>query len=209
MGDVPRFSARQSAKYIFTQPCRENTASARSTVKEKYVGKATKEGLSRSKRGLAYKTSVGFLWSSSGDNSSADASCFGLGAVLLQKQLNDELRPIAYMSRAMTPTEKRYAQIEKEALALTWAYERFSGYLFGLQFHLQTDHKPLVSFFSKKNLDELPIWVQRFRLRLMQYSFTISHVAGKDLAIADALSRAPFSEPTADDLRLQNKQVHL
>ena len=79
--------------------------------------------------------------------------------MLLQKQLNGELRPIAYMSRAMTP---RYAQIEKEALALTWAYERFSGYLFGLQFHLQTDHKPLVPFFSNKNLDELPIRVQRF-----------------------------------------------
>ena len=56
--------------------------------------------------------------------------------------------------------------------------------------------------FSNKNLDELPIWVQRFQLRLMRYSFMISHVAGKDLAIADALSRAPFSEPTADDLLL-------
>ena len=134
---------------------------------------------------------------------SADASSFGLGAVLLQKQLKGELRPIAYVSRAIRPTEKRYAQIEKEALALTWACERFSDYLIGLQFHLQTDHKPLVPLFSNKNLDELPIRVQRFRLRLMRYSFTISHVAGKDLAIADALSRAPVSEPTADDLLLQ------
>ena len=103
----------------------------------------------------------------------------------------------------MTPTEKRYAQIEKEALPLAWGCERFSDYLIGLQFHLHTDHKPLVSLLSNKNLDELPIRVQRFRLRLMRYSFTISHVAGKDLAIADALSRAPDSEPTADDLLLQ------
>ena len=89
--------------------------------------------------------------------------------MLLQKQLKGELRPIAYVSRAMTPTEKRYTQTEKEALALTWACERFSDYLIGLQFHLQTDHKPLVPLFSNKNLDELPIWVQRFRLRLMRY----------------------------------------
>ena len=65
--------------------------------------------------------------------------------MLLQKQLNGELRPIAYVSRAMTPTEKSYAHIENEALALTWACERFSDYLIGLQFYLQTDHKPLFS----------------------------------------------------------------
>ncbi len=55
----------------------------------------------------------------------------------------------------MTPTE-RYAQIEKEALALTWACERSSDYLLGLDFLIQTDHMPL---FSVKALEELPIRV--------------------------------------------------
>ena len=73
---------------------------------------------------------------------SADASSFGLGTVLLQMQKSGELRPIAYASRAMTPTEVRYAQIEKEALALTWACEKFGDYLVGLKFHIITDHKP-------------------------------------------------------------------
>ena len=136
---------------------------------------------------------------------SADASSHGLGAVLLQRQNSGDLQPVAYISRAMTPTEKRYAQIEKEALAFTWACERLSDYLIGLRFHIQTDHKPLVPLFSSKNLDELPVRIERFRMRMMQFLFTISHVPGKDLAIADTLSRAPASTPTADDESLQHE----
>ena len=75
---------------------------------------------------------------------SADASLIGLGAVLTQKQQSGKWFPIAYTSRALTPTEGRYAQIEKEALAITYACERFQEYLIGKSFHVHTDHKPLV-----------------------------------------------------------------
>ena len=130
---------------------------------------------------------------------SADASSFGLGAVLLQKQSDGENKPVAYISRSMTSTEQRYAQIEKEALAFTWACERLSDYLIGLKFHIWTDHKPLVPLFSTKHLEEMPIRVQRFRLRMMRYDFSISHVPGKQLLIADALSRSTSRDPTDDD----------
>lgn len=106
---------------------------------------------------------------------SADASSFGLGAVLLQRQHTGDLKPVAYVSRSVTPTKQRYAQIEKEALAFTWACERLSGYLIGLKFHIHTDHNPLVPLFSTKHLEELPIRVQRFRLRMMRFHFSISH----------------------------------
>ena len=78
---------------------------------------------------------------------SADASSFGIGAVLLQVQEDGRKAPVMYISRALTPTEQNYAQIEKEALAMTWACEKFHCYLFGSEepFLIETDHKPLVT----------------------------------------------------------------
>ena len=123
---------------------------------------------------------------------SADSSSFGLGAVLLQKQSDGKWGPVAYASRALTPTEQRYAQVEKEALATTWACERFHMFIFGRSFEVETDHKPLVSLLGSKLLDELPPRILRFRLRLMKYKYTIFHVPGKKIATADTLSRAPL-----------------
>lgn len=96
------------------------------------------------------------------------------------------------------------SQIE-EALAFTWACERLSDYLIGLTFHIQTDHKPLVLLFSFKNIDDLPLRIQRFRLRMLRFNFSIAHVPGKLLAIADALSRAPVNTPTITDQELTDE----
>ncbi|KAL7881030.1 hypothetical protein SRHO_G00032840 [Serrasalmus rhombeus] len=123
---------------------------------------------------------------------SADASSFGLGGVLTQRQPDGVWKPIVFISRGMSDTERHYAQIEKEALAATWACERLSSYLLGLKFRLETDHKPLVPLLSTKALDELPPRVLRFRLRLLRFSFDIVHVPGKSLITADTLSRAPI-----------------
>ena len=72
----------------------------------------------------------------------ADASKHSLGAALLQKEQIGWL-PVSYASRTMTETEQRYAQIEKEALAVTWACQKFDFLLVGRTFLIETDHKPL------------------------------------------------------------------
>ena len=81
-------------------------------------------------------------------------------------------------------------KIEKEALALTWACRWLADYLVGLQFHIETDHKPLVLLLGTKHL---PIRVQHFRMWLMRFLFTISNVPGKHLITAVALSRTPIT----------------
>ena len=134
---------------------------------------------------------------------SADASFYGLGAVLMQK-LESSWTPVAFASRTMTETERRYAKIEKEALAITWACENFSTYILGMRFLIETDHKPLVPLLGTKHLDSLPPRILRFRLRLGRYNYDITHVPGKLLYTADTLSRAPA--PTDEnDSRLQEE----
>lgn len=86
---------------------------------------------------------------------SADASSYGLGAALLQKT-NSSWKPVAFASRVMSDTERRYTQVEKEALAITWACERFSTYILGKLFTIETDHKPLIPLLGDKSLNSLP-----------------------------------------------------
>ncbi|UYV72119.1 hypothetical protein LAZ67_9001873 [Cordylochernes scorpioides] len=98
-----------------------------------------------------------------------DASSYGLGAVLLQKSEDGYQKAVAYASRTMSETEKRWAQIEKESLAIVWAYEMTPRIL-------------------------------RLRLRMMRYSYSIHHTPGKNIVVADALSRSPIKISHEKDL---------
>ena len=128
---------------------------------------------------------------------SADASSYGLGAVLMQR-VDLKWKPVAYASRMMMETEKRYAQIEKEALAAIWACEKFSMYILGKRFLIKTDHKSLVPLLGSKHLDSLPPRVLRFRLRLARFDYSIVHIPGKSLYTADTISRAPSTSDLLD-----------
>ena len=93
----------------------------------------------------------------------ADAGPEGRGAVLLQFQ-EGEWRAASYASRNLTEVERRYAQTEKEALALVWACERFTLYVYGRDFELETNHKPLECIFRSRSKPWARIerWVLRF-----------------------------------------------
>ena len=104
-----------------------------------------------------------------------DASDGGLGAGLLQDGL-----PVVYASRALTATERKYAQIEKELFAIVFACEKFDQYVYVREkVHVQSDHKPLEVTF-KKPLVTAPKRLQRMLLRLQRYSLdvTYTHDAG-------------------------------
>ena len=99
-------------------------------------------------------------------------------------------QPVAYSSRALTPAETRYAQIEKELLAIVWACDRFEAYIYGRQMvHVETDHQPL-EWIVKKPLNSAPTRLQQMLLRLQRYSLDIKYKKGKHMYLADTLSRA-------------------
>lgn len=114
-----------------------------------------------------------------------DASAVGLGAVLIQFK-NCRPRVISFASKSLTNTEKAYPPIEKEALGIVWAVERFKIYLLGIIFELETDHRPLETLFSTTSKPTARI--ERWLLRLQAFKFKVVYRKGS-ANLADCLSR--------------------
>ena len=129
----------------------------------------------------------------------ADACSYGLGGALIQEDARKNREIVSYASRTLTECEKRHSQIEKEALALAFAAERFKEYIIGLNVILETDHNPLIQVLQTKPLDELTPRLQRIRMRLMRYNYKVVYVPGKLLVLADFLSRNPLLESNPND----------
>ena len=130
-----------------------------------------------------------------------DASMRGAGAVLLQ-----DGRPVAYASKSFTDRESNYSNIEREMLAVVFGLERFHYYVYGRQVTVESDHKPLESI-AKKNISQAPPRLQRMLLKIQKYDYEIKYIPGKNIPVADALSRAPIPGDEIEDMDITVHEV--
>lgn len=113
-----------------------------------------------------------------------DSSSKGMGIAAIQSN-----GVVAYASRALTPTEQRYAQIEKEMLAIVFACQRFHTLIYGKQdVTIESDHKPLETLL-RKPIHAAPMRIQRMLLKLQPYTFKLIWTKGTSIGLADCLSR--------------------
>lgn len=118
-----------------------------------------------------------------------DASKDGLGCVLTQNG-----HPVAYASRTLSKTEQKWAQIEKELLAIVFACQRFHYFLYGREFVVESDHKPLETLI-KRDIDDVTARLQRMFMLLLKYpKIKVVYKPGKEMLVADCLSRAQLPE---------------
>lgn len=116
-----------------------------------------------------------------------DASSYGFGSVLLQKQPQDnKFHPIAFFSKRTTPQEAKYHSFELEALAIVYALQRFHVYLQGRSFRIVTDCQSLKCTLEKKDINPR---IMRWSLTLRNYDYTLEHRSNERMRHVDALSR--------------------
>jgi RNase H-like domain found in reverse transcriptase/Reverse transcriptase (RNA-dependent DNA polymerase) len=136
-----------------------------------------------------------------------DASSYGLGAVLSQKQA-DGVKVIAFASRSLRVNEKNmknYSALKLELLALKWAMaEKFRGYLLGSKTLVLTDNNPLSYIKSSKTGATEHRWIADLDV----FDFEVKYRSGKSNANADALSRFPVDKPAARDPEVQYSGVY-
>ena len=135
---------------------------------------------------------------------SCDASEVGIGVVLFQRYSDGKERPLFNVSKTLTATQRRYSQIQREALAIIYGLQKFHNYLYGRKFILVTDHKPLISLFNpKKGTPAMAAnRLARWALTLSQYEYSIEYRKTTDHGNADALSRLPIG----DDREFDSKE---
>jgi len=120
-------------------------------------------------------------------------------------------RPIAYASRTLKEHEKRYGQIDKDALAIMVGLKRFHLYLCGRYFTILIDHKPLECIFGPKTAIRslAAMRLQRSAIFLAAFNYSIKFVPSKQNTVADALSHLPLPSTTSGESAVFKVKEHL
>lgn len=124
-----------------------------------------------------------------------DASDYGIGAVLMQN-VDQSDKPVAYMSQKLNHQQRNWNTTEKECFAVVSSIKKWHHYVFGRDFIVKTDHHSLCWLNKSHNNNPK---LNRWRMFLQDYSFTIEHVKGKSNCVADCLSRYPIDSSTDID----------
>ena len=104
--------------------------------------------------------------------------------VMLESEQDESSK--AYASRKLLESERRYAVVEKECLAIVWAVQKFQAYLYGKLFVIETDHRPLL-YLQKSKVSNSRL--MRWSMFLQSYKFRTQIIKGSDNVGADFLSR--------------------
>ena len=129
-----------------------------------------------------------------------DASTTGLGITLWQKQHDGNTKPIAFGSRYLNDTEKKYSIGELEILAVVWGSEKIRFYLYGKKEHLYTDHQALEPLIKRNRCNkQYSARLTRWLDRLTHFDISIQHIAGSNLKFTDYLSRNPVGGATSEE----------
>lgn len=128
---------------------------------------------------------------------SADGSPYGVGAVL-SHLVNGVEKPVLFVSSSLSPAEKNYSQLHREALAIVFAIKKFHKYIYGKPFTIFSDSQALREIFSpsKGTNTVAASRLQRWAVILSMYNYTIKYKPSKQMCHADALSRLPLPSPT-------------
>ena len=158
----------------------------------------------RTKEEISKNVTLPYFNPNSSTTLQTDACKKGLGAVHLQNS-----KPVMFASRALTGSERNYQNLERKCLATIWGMEKFHYFLYGKEFTLETDQKPLILIY-RKHMVEISPRIQRLIVRSFPYQpFDVQYRKGMEISLADTLSRVTPTPVEEDGIQLPIVAVNL